>query len=252
VAPSEDDARFFLLSFIPQGLLLGEVRDGRVGFDAFHPNASATHLSTIWAHFLLAGTAYLMVPVFFAFLTSGMMAQWRTNAYRYGTLTAEFAAMWRRAVAEVADLILVFGPMFAGIVDSVWIMVDPRRNLAGHHFLRRPDLWIFRGMAWSLLAALLFSWLEGRWGVTPGKALAGIRILGTDLQFCGFPRALLRNLLRVVDGLFNFMVGILVTALSENWQRVGDMAARTVVVRARSSGFDAPSDEPVPGESAAG
>jgi uncharacterized RDD family membrane protein YckC len=41
--------------------------------------------------------------------------------------------------------------------------------------------------------------------------------------------------LRVVDGFFNFMVGLLVTALSENWQRVGDMAARTIVVRAGGS-----------------
>jgi len=40
-----------------------------------------------------------------------------------------------------------------------------------------------------------------------------------------------RNLLKFADGFFNFMVGLLVSALSENWQRVGDMAARTVVVR---------------------
>ena len=31
-------------------------------------------------------------------------------------------------------------------------------------------------------------------------------------------------------------VGIMVVALSENWQRVGDMAARTVVVDAGSRG----------------
>jgi uncharacterized RDD family membrane protein YckC len=42
--------------------------------------------------------------------------------------------------------------------------------------------------------------------------------------------ALVRNLLMFVDGFFNFMVGILVGALNEHWQRVGDMAARTVVV----------------------
>jgi uncharacterized RDD family membrane protein YckC len=45
--------------------------------------------------------------------------------------------------------------------------------------------------------------------------------------------ALVRNLLMFVDGFFNFMVGILVVALNEHWQRVGDMAARTVVVDTR-------------------
>lgn len=40
--------------------------------------------------------------------------------------------------------------------------------------------------------------------------------------------------IEAIDGFFNFMVGIMVVALSENWQRVGDMAARTVVVLADS------------------
>ena len=35
----------------------------------------------------------------------------------------------------------------------------------------------------------------------------GIRVVGTDLQPCGFGRALLRNFLAFVDGFFNFLVG---------------------------------------------
>ncbi|MCW8984798.1 MAG: RDD family protein, partial [Thermoanaerobaculales bacterium] len=89
---------------------------------------------------------------------------------------------------------------------------------------------ILGALAWALVTALLFTFTEGRSGVTPGKWVARIRVLGVDLQPCGFGRALVRNLLKCVDGFFNFMVGIMVVALSENWQRVGDMAARTVVV----------------------
>jgi len=55
---------------------------------------------------------------------------------------------------------------------------------------------------------------------------------GRRFKSCGIGRALLRNLLKVADGFFNFMVGIMLVALTQNWQRVGDMAARTVVVRA--------------------
>ncbi len=63
--------------------------------------------------------------------------------------------------------------------------------------------------------------------------VVGIRVIGTDLRPCGFGRALVRNLLKFIDGFFNFMVGILLTALSENCQRLGDMAANTIVVDAR-------------------
>jgi len=84
---------------------------------------------------------------------------------------------------------------------------------------------------WMVICYFAFSILEGKYGRTPGKWLTGICVLGLDLHPCGIGRGLLRNLLKVVDGFFNFMVGIMVVALSENWQRVGDMASRTVVVR---------------------
>ena len=87
---------------------------------------------------------------------------------------------------------------------------------------------------WALLVLVAYSYFEGRFGKTPGKWLLGIRVLGTDLQPCGFGRALLRNLLTFVDGFFNFLVGALLVALTENWQRLGDLAARTVVVPTKS------------------
>jgi uncharacterized RDD family membrane protein YckC len=93
--------------------------------------------------------------------------------------------------------------------------------------------------AWGLLVLVAFSWYEGRSGKTPGKWLLGIRVLGADLAPCGFGRALIRNLLTFVDGFFNFLVGALLVALTENWQRLGDLAARTVVLvdeKAEASG----------------
>jgi uncharacterized RDD family membrane protein YckC len=83
---------------------------------------------------------------------------------------------------------------------------------------------------WGLLVLAVYSYLEGRWGKTPGKWLLGIRVLGMDLRPCGFGRAFLRNLLTFVDGFFSFLVGALLVALTENWQRLGDLAARTIVV----------------------
>ncbi len=86
-------------------------------------------------------------------------------------------------------------------------------------------------LLWMLVVVLVFSFLEGRYGRTPGKWIAGICVLSTNLRPCGFGRAIIRNLLKFVDGFFNFLVAVLVTALTENWQRVGDLAAGTIVVR---------------------
>ena len=55
--------------------------------------------------------------------------------------------------------------------------------------------------------------------------------MGTDLKPCGFGRGLLRNLLIFIDGFSSFLVGVLVISLSRNWQRLGDMAANTIVVK---------------------
>jgi len=83
---------------------------------------------------------------------------------------------------------------------------------------------------WMVLVLALYSFFEGRTGKTPGKWLLRIRVLGTDLRPCGFGRALVRNLMTFVDGTFNFLVGLLLAALTEHWQRLGDLAARNIVV----------------------
>ena len=65
-----------------------------------------------------------------------------------------------------------------------------------------------------------------------------IRVVGTDLRPCGFGRALIRNLLKLVDGFFNFLVGILLVAFTPEWQRLGDLAARTIVIGAPRDSTD--------------
>jgi uncharacterized RDD family membrane protein YckC len=87
--------------------------------------------------------------------------------------------------------------------------------------------------AGALGAAMILSWMEGRWGWSPGKRLMGIRVLGVDLKPCGFGRALLRTLMILADGQFFWVVAMLVAAITQNRQRVGDVIARTVVVRVR-------------------
>jgi uncharacterized RDD family membrane protein YckC len=80
---------------------------------------------------------------------------------------------------------------------------------------------------------LLFETLNS--GRTPGKAALGIRVIRVDGTPLGFGAVAIRTLLRLVDLLPAFyaagIVSILVTARN---QRLGDLAAGTVVIRDRS------------------
>lgn len=74
---------------------------------------------------------------------------------------------------------------------------------------------------------------EGLWGQPPGKRLLGLVVVHRDGSPCGFGGSLVRNLLRVLDGLFYYALGLVVMLVSDRRQRIGDHAARTVVVRAQ-------------------
>ncbi|RMF72121.1 MAG: RDD family protein [Acidobacteria bacterium] len=95
---------------------------------------------------------------------------------------------------------------------------------------------------WTLLAVVLglfvvhygyfalCEWLMD--GQTPGKRVLGIRVVESDGTRIGPLSALIRNLIRMIDFLpFGFGVGVATIFLSERCQRLGDMAAGTLVVR---------------------
>jgi uncharacterized RDD family membrane protein YckC len=76
----------------------------------------------------------------------------------------------------------------------------------------------------------LYGWLlEGACGATLGKALVGIRVVGSDGRGI-FSSCAVRNALRVVDGIGFYLLGALVAGCSGIRQRIGDLFAQTAVV----------------------
>jgi uncharacterized RDD family membrane protein YckC len=70
-------------------------------------------------------------------------------------------------------------------------------------------------------------------GRTPGKRWTGLRVVRSGGQPVGFVSSSIRNLLRLVDFLPTlYLVGITSILVSKRNQRVGDLAADTVVARA--------------------
>lgn len=79
---------------------------------------------------------------------------------------------------------------------------------------------------------VLFEVLAG--GRTAGKAALGIRVIGDRGGPVTFSASMIRNLVRIVDFLPAFYaVGLVSVLMTRTNQRLGDLAARTVVVRDR-------------------
>jgi uncharacterized RDD family membrane protein YckC len=140
----------------------------------------------------------------------------------------ENAGIPLRFVAVALDALIVLTPLF--VVVGLISGGGYRREFNGQTSVG-IDL---DGSAFLLLLALGLGYYiicEAATGATLGKRMVGIRVVGEDGEHVTFGAAVVRNLLRVVDALFFYFVGFVSALLSKRGQRLGDRAARTIVVR---------------------
>ena len=85
-----------------------------------------------------------------------------------------------------------------------------------------------------IFGLLYFTYFEGTTGQTPGKSIVKIRTVDAKtLKPLDFARAFVRNLLRIIDELpFLYLLGLILIATNEKRQRIGDMAADSIVIKA--------------------
>ena len=119
------------------------------------------------------------------------------------------------------------GPrIVAGIIDVVILIVVmvPLTLIAGQGLGTQLVI--------SLIGIAYFIVMEATQGATIGKKVMGLKVVKKDGSAISWQESVIRNLLRIVDGLPAFyIVGIVCIALTPNKQRVGDMAAQTLVVK---------------------
>jgi len=140
----------------------------------------------------------------------------------------ENAGVPLRSVAVLLDAVVVFFP--AGIIVGL---------LSGGGYTETGNGYANAGIDVSGKAAWLFLLLglgyyvlcEAATGATLGKRIVGIHVIGEDGKHLTFGAAVLRNLLRLVDCLFFYLVGAIFALTSQQGQRLGDRAAHTLVVR---------------------
>jgi uncharacterized RDD family membrane protein YckC len=131
----------------------------------------------------------------------------------------------RRIVATFVD-----GVVFSGLNAGLAHFFGTRRADSGFDLTRlsvRGSLWL------TLIVFLYYVLLEGLVGRTVGKFVTGIKVI--DAETGGRPGLLsgfVRTLLRLIDGFLGYLLALIVVVNSDRRRRLGDMAAKTLVVRA--------------------
>ncbi|MFL5590208.1 MAG: RDD family protein [Ktedonobacteraceae bacterium] len=135
---------------------------------------------------------------------------------------------YQQGVSAQAEMQYVgVGPRFlALLIDAIIIGVVG--GILGVIFRNSPGL---SGGVTGLLALAYFIVLEATQGATLGKMALGLRVTRTDGAPISWTESIIRNLLRIIDGLFVYLVGAILIWTSPLKQRLGDRVAKTVVVR---------------------
>lgn len=152
-----------------------------------------------------------------------------TTAPQLGTRAGPIQApqvTGRRVVATLIDG-LVFGVAY-------WLLAlafgDVRTEGEAANWVSNLPVWA--SVAYGLFVLAYFVLLEGLLGQTLGKLATGIKVVAEATgQAPGIAAAAIRTLLRLIDGLFCYAVAFVTVLVSVKRQRLGDMAARTLVVR---------------------
>lgn len=134
----------------------------------------------------------------------------------------ETVGVGRRAVAIIIDTILLM------IVGYIIALFTGGTTGAGFNLTGAPALLLL------LIALAYYVVMEKTSGATIGKRVMGIKVVKQGGEPLDWQAAIVRNVLRIIDGLFFYLVGAIVVWVSKNRQRLGDMAGHTLVVRAKA------------------
>jgi uncharacterized RDD family membrane protein YckC len=141
------------------------------------------------------------------------------------------AGIGSRFIALLIDYLI----WSAGLVVLllVCVVVPP----AVHAFSKISEQWV---VAIVVFIVFLVQWgyftlFEAFWnGRTPGKRVARIRVIQRSGRAIGLFESMARNLVRYVDQIpFFYAVGVITMFATRQHQRLGDLAAGTLVVRDR-------------------
>jgi uncharacterized RDD family membrane protein YckC len=179
-----------------------------------------------------------MQPSIPATASSEPLADVAPQNVAFGTTVAgsPIAPMTERAIAAVIDMIVMCAPF---PIAGMWAAAQwGGATSNGFELNGLPALFVFAVVG---LVDFLYLWIgEGIFGATLGKAAMSLRVRNVAGGKADLQKSLLRNLLRAIDGIGGYIVGLVFALTSPARQRLGDRVAGTVVVRVESRGKTRP------------
>lgn len=158
-----------------------------------------------------------------------MQSQYGTP-YQAAAPAMEYVGVGRRLLAIIIDGIII------GIVDGIiaaifHIGMATTTNGSVSYSASGPG-----SLVPSIIFIVYVIVLEATMGATLGKMALGLRVVKMDGSPISWGESIIRNLLRIIDVIpvfIPYLLGAILIWTSPMKQRLGDRAAKTVVVRRR-------------------
>ncbi|MCP4361996.1 MAG: RDD family protein [Chloroflexi bacterium] len=145
--------------------------------------------------------------------------------------TYPVAGLWERFTAALIDTALI-----ALLTVGGWLAVTAVAAPALEVSASQRN-WLLAGMGLLIFMAqwgyhLFFEWY---WhGQTPGKRLLHLRVIRLDGTVVQPTESTIRNLIRIIDYIpGNYFIGFVSLYVTRRFQRLGDVAAGTIVINER-------------------
>jgi uncharacterized RDD family membrane protein YckC len=149
-------------------------------------------------------------------------------------LAYSVAGIGSRFVAALLDSLIMFAFF---LVEILALVLITSAGLNTDHMDKSAGSWFFAFMVFINFAIVwgYFALFEAYWhGQTPGKRAMKVRVIKDSGRQITLFEAMARNLLRVVDYLPSlYLVGVITMLCNKRNQRLGDLAAGTIVVHER-------------------
>lgn len=136
------------------------------------------------------------------------------------------AGLGDRLIAIILDSLMMMA-VFAAV--GTWVASLMGGRVTGGFWMEGPPASITIGLT-MLLGFVYFWFMESLAGGTLGKRILGLQVRAMSGARCTLTQSLVRNLLRIVDGLAIYLVGFFIALFSKFRQRLGDHLAKTVVL----------------------
>lgn len=158
-------------------------------------------------------------------------------------ISYELAGLGSRFLAAIIDTFIL--AVTLGLVAFVaWLIRAYLTGASGVSFL--TSVIILSASVLVYVAYHVYFEVTAR-GKPPGKSLTGLRVISVDGAAVGFEQSSVRNIMRLIDMLpTSYAVGLISLLVTARNQRLGDLAAGTMVVKERLEEITDLPEEPAP------